>query len=71
MTASEQSYASTLASYTLGLSTLIDLLAARRELSRAQFTALDTKARALTASAALAFATGDLGHELLRKNPLR
>jgi precorrin-3B synthase len=47
------------------------LLAARRELSRAQFTALDTKARLLTASAALAFATGDLGQELLRKTPLR
>src|SRR5262252_8327021 len=60
VTASEKSYESTLASYKLGLSTLIDLLAARRELSRAQFTALDTKARLLTASAALAFATGDL-----------
>ena len=71
VTASERSYESTLASYKLGLSTLLDLLAARRELSRAQFTALDTKARLLTASAALAFATGDLGQELLRTTPLR
>jgi outer membrane protein len=71
VTASERSYESTLASYKLGLSTLIDLLAARRERSRAQFTALDTKTRLLTASAALAFATGDLGQELLRKTPLR
>ena len=71
VTASERSYESTLASYKLGLSTLIDLLAARRERSRAQFTALDTKARLLTASAALAFATGDLGQELLRTTPLR
>src|SRR5215831_14307407 len=71
VTASERSYESTLASYKLGLSTLLDLLAARRERSRAQFTALDTKARLLTASAALAFATGDLGQELLRKTPLR
>src|SRR5499433_1569438 len=71
VTASERSYESTLASYKLGLSTLLDLLAARRELSRAQFTALDTKTRLLTASAALAFATGDLGQELLRTTPLR
>jgi len=71
VTASERSYESTLASYKVGLSTLLDLLAARRELSRAQFTALDTKTRLLTASAALAFATGDLGQELLRKTPLR
>ena len=71
VTASERSYESTLASYKLGLSTLLDLLAARRERSRAQFTALDTKTRLLTASAALAFATGDLGQELLRKNPPR
>ena len=71
VTASEKSYESTLASYKLGLSTLLDLLAARRERSRAQFTALDTKARLLTASAALAFATGDLGQELLRTTPLR
>ena len=71
VTASERSYESTLASYTLGLSTLLDLLAARRERSRAQFTALDTKTRLLTASAALAFATVDLGQELLRQAPLR
>ena len=71
VTASERSYESTLASYKLGLSTLLDLLAARRERSRAQFTTLDTKARLLTASAALAFATGDLGQELLRSTPLR
>jgi outer membrane protein len=71
VTASERSYASTLASYKLGLSTLLDLLAARRERSRAQFTALDTKARLLTASAALAFTTGDLGQELLRTTPRR
>src|SRR5262249_16093330 len=58
-----KSYESPLASYTPGLSTLVELLAARRELSRAQFTALDTKVRVLIASAALAFASGDLGQE--------
>jgi outer membrane protein TolC len=41
------------------LGTLIDLLAARRELSRARFVALDTKLKLLEASSALAFATGE------------
>ena len=41
--ASESSYEDSLRSYRLGLSTLIDLLAARRELSRARFMEVDTK----------------------------
>ena len=57
--ASQESYEATLASYRRGLGTLIDLLAARRELSRARFVALDTKLQLLEASAALAFATGE------------
>ena len=57
--ASQKSYEATLESYRRGLGTLIDLLAARRELSRARFVALDTKLQLREASAALAFATGE------------
>jgi outer membrane protein len=57
--ASQKSYEATLESYRRGLGTLIDLLASRRELSRARFVALDTKLQLLEASSALAFATGE------------
>src|SRR5262249_59588067 len=56
--ASQKSYEATLESYRRGLGTLIDLLAARRELSRARFVALETKLQLFDASAALAFSTG-------------
>ena len=56
--ASQNSYEATLASYRRGLETLTNLLAARRELSRARFVELDTKVQLLNASAALAFSTG-------------
>jgi outer membrane protein TolC len=69
--ASQKSYEATLDSYKLGLGTLIDLLSARRELSRAQFVELDTKMQVLNASAALAFASGDLGQYLLTGRPIR
>jgi len=59
VTASEQSYESILESYRHGLSTLTDLLASRRELSRARFAEVDTKLQLLNASAGLAFTTGD------------
>jgi outer membrane protein len=58
--ASQKSYEATLESYRRGLGSLIDLLAARRELSRARFVALDTKLQLLNASAALAFTTGEV-----------
>ena len=45
--------------YRRGLETLINLLAARRELSRARFVELDTRVQLLNASAALAFSTGE------------
>jgi len=57
--ASQQSYEDSLKSYRVGLGTLTDLLAARRELSRAQFVELDTKVQLREASAALAFTTGE------------
>jgi outer membrane protein TolC len=56
--ASEQAYEATLKSYRNGLDTLINLLAARRELSRARFVELDTKLQLFNASAALAFSAG-------------
>ena len=56
--ASQKSYDAILESYRQGLGTLIDLLAARRELSRARFVELDTRLQLYNASAALAFSTG-------------
>ena len=56
--ASQHSYEDALKSYRVGLGTLTDLLAARRELSRARYVELDTKVQLLDASAALAFTTG-------------
>src|SRR6266571_1603230 len=57
--ASQQAYEDSLASYRLGLGTLTELLAARRELSRARFVELDTKVHLLESAATLAFTTGD------------
>ena len=57
--ASQQSYEDSLRSYRVGLGTLTDLLAARRELSRARFVELDTRVQLLESSAALAFTTGE------------
>jgi outer membrane protein len=56
--ASEKSYEAMLEGYRHGLETLTNLLAARRELSRARFVELDTKLQLFDASAALAFSTG-------------
>jgi outer membrane protein len=56
--ASEKSYESLLESYRHGLETLTNLLAARRELSRARFVEVDTKLQLFEASSALAFSTG-------------
>ncbi len=60
--ASQKSYDATLESYRHGLGTLIDLLAARRELSRARFVEVDTKLQLYNYSAALAFTTGESHH---------
>jgi len=57
--ASRLSYEDSLASYRLGLGTLTELLAARRELSRARFVELDTKVQLLESTATLAFTTGE------------
>ena len=57
--ASQKSYDASFEANRRGLGTLTDLLAARRELSHAQFVELDAKLQLLNASSALAFATGD------------
>jgi outer membrane protein len=57
--ASQLAYDDSLATYRMGLGTLTDLLAARRELSRARFVELDTKVQLLQSAAALAFNTGE------------
>ena len=57
--ASQKSYDASLEANHRGLGTLTDLLAARRDLSHAQFVEVDTKLQLLNASSALAFATGD------------
>ena len=65
--ASDKSYNQTFEGYRNGLSSLVDVLAARRELSQAHYTQLDTRATLLESTAALAFASGDLGPQLLRR----
>jgi outer membrane protein len=60
LAASEEAYASTLESYrSAGLATVLDLLAAQRDLARARTTEIQSRAELLTASAALTFAAGD------------
>jgi outer membrane protein TolC len=66
--ASQKSYDQTLESYQNGLSSLVDLLTARRELSQARYIQLDTRTSVLQSAAALAFASGDLGPQLLNRN---
>jgi outer membrane protein TolC len=67
--ASEKSYQQTFEGYQNGLTSLVDVLAARRELSRAHYTQLDTRTTLLESTAALAFASGDLGPRLLNRKP--
>ncbi len=60
LTASEEAYASTFESYrTAGLATVLDMLAAQRDLARARTTEIQSRAELLTTSAALTFAAGD------------
>ena len=60
LAASEKAYAATFESYQrAGLATVLDLLAATRDLASARSIALASRAELLTASAGLAFAAGD------------
>jgi outer membrane protein len=58
--ASQEAYDATLESYrSAGLATVLDLLAAQRDLARARTTEIQSRAELLTASATLTFAAGD------------
>jgi outer membrane protein len=60
LAASQEAYDSTLESYrSAGLATVLDLLAAQRDLARAKTTDIQSRADLLTAAAALTFAAGD------------
>ena len=67
--ASQKSYEQTFEGYRNGLSSLVDVLGARRALSQADYVQLDTRATLLESAAALAFASGDLGPRLMNRNP--
>jgi outer membrane protein TolC len=58
LTASQESYAANLDTYTQGLSTIVELLTAERDLANARFTLIQSTADLLTVSAAVAYAMG-------------
>jgi outer membrane protein len=58
LTASQESYAANLDTYTQGLSTIVELLTAERDLANARFTLIQSTADVLTASAVVAYAMG-------------
>jgi outer membrane protein len=57
---SEESYAANLETYRQGLSTIVELLTADRDLANARYTFIQSKAQLLTSYAALAYAAGTL-----------
>jgi len=60
LAASQEAYAATLEPYkSAGPATVLDLLAAQRDLSRARYTDIQSRADLLRASAALIYASGD------------
>ena len=61
LAASEDAYASTLDSYRHGLSTIVDLLTAERDLAGARYTRIQARAELLTSAAKLAYVSGGLG----------
>jgi outer membrane protein len=58
VTASEESYNANLETYRQGLSTIVELLTAERDLANARYTFIQSKAQLLTAYAAVAYAAG-------------
>lgn len=56
--ASEESYNANLETYRQGLSTIVELLTAERDLANARYTFIQTKAQLLTSYAAVAYAAG-------------
>jgi len=58
MAASQESYDANLETYRTGLSTIVELLTAERDLANARYTLIQSKAELLTAYAAVAYAAG-------------
>ena len=58
VTASEESYNANLETYRQGLSTIVELLTAERDLANARYTFIQSKAQLLTAYADVAYAAG-------------
>lgn len=61
LAAAQEAYDAASTSYRAGLGTILDLLAAERELARGRSTLIESRAELLSASAALSFAIGDGG----------
>jgi outer membrane protein TolC len=58
LAASQESYDANLETYRQGLSTIVELLTAERDLANARYTIIQSKAELLTAYAAVAYAAG-------------
>ncbi len=58
LAATEEAYAATLDTYRQGLSTIVELLTAGRDLANARYTVIQSTADLLTASAAVAYSVG-------------
>jgi outer membrane protein len=61
--AAEESYAATKESYTQGFSTVIELLSAQKDLARARYTEIDSRATLLRSAASLVYAAGEQSRE--------
>ncbi|MEC4749434.1 TolC family protein [Methylomicrobium sp. Wu6] len=59
--AAEESYAATQESYIHGFSTVIELLSAQKDLARARYTEIDSRAALLRSAATLVYASGEQG----------
>ena len=60
LASAKEAYAANSETYRQGLSTIIELLTAQRDLANARYTLVQTKAELLTSSAAVAFAAGEV-----------
>ena len=70
LTASQDAYDANTTKYQNGLGTLIDLLAAERELARARTAVVESRAELLDSAAALAFAVGDASATPVQSTPV-
>jgi outer membrane protein TolC len=66
--AAEESYAATQESYSHGFSTVIELLSAQKDLARARFTEIDSRASLLRSAATLVYVSGGQDQDNLQMN---